>query len=185
MTGFSSDKTLIQLAAYAPAGVAAVDIALDGFPNFDLFMLRISGLRPATDNVHPYISFSTDGGATFACSVAWMSIWGAGHDVAPHGYWNEFDNKAPLNGGVYGQGNATDESLDAVIWLHSPLSTTKKSRAICDAAYSEINGYLRKAMVSAQSPGGTIEDWTDARLFYSGGNIAAGNIQLFGVRTRL
>lgn len=151
------------------SGVAALDLALDGFTQFKSFELRLSGIVPATDGSGLFLRISDDGGSTFeadASDYSWVRTDAAlstTPSVSPTG--DGADSEIELTPGL---GNATNELASLTI-------------TICDPAVAQFTHFDWRGLFTNTS-GTRFNIWgggaslaavavTDVRLIMSSGNL--------------
>jgi hypothetical protein len=177
--GFSPKANPSGLILAAPpkivAGVATVDIVQGIDDRFDEYEIHFT-LAPATDNVVGNMTVSTDYGVT------WLA--GTTYKYAHRQFYsNAFTANVSSAGAaavpIIGEaGNAAGENCAGVIHLYNPRTLYQKLWA-----YQVAEITLTPHMVNRE---GTGQNTTQAqingvRLQFSSGNIAYGNVRLYGL----
>lgn len=149
---------------------------------YDAYMLMLSDILPATDNVNIRLRASTDGGSTFLAGAAdyeynlaelqagvagWSSLSGSAGDT-----------KIDLNSN--GLSNASGEQCSGTIMLFSPATFP---RVVWDIAFWDDTATA--ILTHAHGAGAFVNGGTainGLRLLMSSGNIASGTAALYGLR---
>ena len=184
----TSDGTDIAFAAASGGGsmtfisaVTADDDATISFTGIDStyarYVFTFEALRPATDGAALYLLTSTNngtgydtGGSDYASSVRYSHGGTLYHDVN--------DNDAFMRLGP-ATGNATSESVNGTIELHSPSNAAMFTQVSGRGSYSHASG-----PVKSFTQGGCRKSAADVdavRFKMNSGNITSGTIRLYGI----
>lgn len=146
---------------------------------YDLYMLVLTDILPATDAAQPYLRISDDGGATHESGVSDYShesvqsangtVTGASGSAA----------QIPLSPNS-GAGNLSDEGFSAKILMYSPATAGRKTSFNWLMELVASNGALRLVWGAGryETAGAT----NGLQLLLSSGNIASGKAALYGLK---
>ena len=172
----------VLLASYSPSSTASVDITSVLTSEYDHYEI-IFKLLPVNDDVRLWLRTSTDNGASFvsaAASYSWHMNIASGATVA--GVSNTSDTKISLDntGGSGGVGNLADEGTFGTITIANIGSATQSFRAHTSEVSTRADGLL----VVTQSHGKrlAVGRVNAVRLLFETGNIASGQVAVYGVR---
>lgn len=163
------------------SAVASVDFTDIPYGTYKQFVVRISGLVPATDNTALLMRMGVDGGSlgsgaadyewTTASQVSGSTTYSGGGDTA--------DSSITLAAGV---GNSAPESLNGIVNLANLASTSQYkivSSHSCFVTATTDNAASVEAAGQYQGNTGAVDKIS---FFMSSGNIAAGTFELFGIK---
>lgn len=157
-----------------------VDAAIDD--TYDEYIITVSNLVAATDNVAFYARTSTDGGSAFDS--------GAGnYEHGTHGFTSNAVPTAQYAGSAsateisttpnFFTGNAAGESFNATISLHAPAGTNE-TQITWDATFTASAGTTSSEKgIGARLSAANVDA---IRLFMASGNITSGEFKLYGVK---
>lgn len=171
--------TSYLISALSPASAATADFVLPTSPAYRFFRL-LGWIIPATDNVDSWIRFSNDGGATYRAGASDYN-WSMQRNVVTGTPSDLHDADTADNQGklMIGVGNAAGEffSFDITI-LGAPTASVKTSWIGHGFGVS-----LTPTPITWRSGGSVVvaaEINNAVRLMFSSGNIASGQISLYG-----
>lgn len=176
--------TEVILATSTPSAVATVDFASGIDSTYDEYILR-GWLQPATDQVDLWLRFSDDGGVTYEADAADYG-YGAGGNSDSASYH--------LGSGSSGAdqirlttssttdlvGNASTEYIQFKITFAKPDSTSLNKLVLFDCAWLDTATQVNRSYGAAQMIATAAAN--GARLLFSSGNVAAGFVELIGVK---
>jgi hypothetical protein len=175
--GLAPSGTPVKLQPTTVASSAAtLDFANVFTAEFDTYRIRCAKLKPATDAVNLLMRTSTDGGATYDSAA---SAYGWTYTTAGATAGGATSVTATAIQLTNSQGNATQEWASLEITVTKPL----------DAAYFTVSwqglqvddsGNLRYLMGTGMRQAAA--DVDSFRLLFSSGNVASGEVEVFGIR---
>lgn len=176
--GASGGGDLELLATATASASATVDFTLTGWTNSDYaeYILVMTGVAPATDNVTLWLRTSTDGGANYdagAGNYRWVKVVrGDGGGSAQT--QSTGDTEIEM---VTDQGNAANEQLAGEVRIFNP-SAAQYCRTTWFINYTNPTGNT----VEAHGVGTRVSaaDVDAIRIMFSSGNIASGEFKLYG-----
>lgn len=177
--GAAGGGNWVKISAATASASATIDFT--GLTSaYAAYILIITHLAPATDNVELWFRTSTDGGASY--------------DSGPNDYgWATMNNRYDL-GGTFGgaadnadseillsttvAGNAANETSSFVIWLYNPSAAK-----YCGIDYIATSTTLTPTTLNSKGSGRrvTAADVDAIRVLTSSGNITSGIFTLYGV----
>lgn len=177
-SGGMSNVPLV-LATGTISSAAALDFALDAYPQFTAFKLILKELIPQTDTATPLLRFSDDGGSTFEADASDYSFLRRRVSMitAPVEDLGGDDAHTDIQL-ASSAGNASNETFSCEITIFSP-ATSAHTRVSWEGAYKRsdaVDYYL--------AGGGTFLSTapaTDARFLFNTGNITSGSYTLIGI----
>ena len=163
-----------KLVTSSPSSVSSLDFTSTYINStYDNYCI-IGDLKPATDSVQLYIRFSASGSfLTGASDYGWEA-----GDMGANQF-TENDNDSFIKITRAPVGNASGESISFKIFLQFPSSSGTKTGLVGQTNYS-VDNNTHKAM----SFGGfrnSAETNDGIRFLFSSGNIASGNVTLYGL----
>ena len=154
-----------------------IDVAIDS--TYDRYLITYDELVPGTDGVALYLRLG-NGGAfdSGASDYAWIGVNMTGASTV-NGAYDAADAQIPLFV-ANGVGSAAGESASGHAWLHAPADTSTNTLVTCDATFISNVG----VMSMGRGHGSRLEAAAHdrARLLMSVGNIASGEIKIYGVK---
>jgi hypothetical protein len=184
----TSDGTDIAFAAAAGGGsmtfisaVTADDDATMSFTGidstYDRYVFTLEALRPATDATRLYLLTSTNGGtgydtggSDYVSFVSYMTGGTAAVDVN--------DNDAFLRVGPP-TGNASSESVNGTMELHSPSNTAMFTQVSGRGSFSHTNGTVKAWYQAGARKSAADVDAVQFKM--AAGNITSGTIRMYGI----
>ncbi len=177
--GFTPKANPSGLVLAAPpkivTGVATVDIVQGIDDRFDEYQIHFT-LAPASDGVAGTFTVSTDYGVTWLAGTTYKWAY-------RQYYSNNFTANVASAGAasvtIIGEaGNAAGENCSGVIHLYNPRTVYQKL-----FAYQVVEITLTPHMVNREGSGQntTLLPINGVRLQFSSGNIAYGNVRLYGL----
>ena len=172
LSGITSGLT--KLVTSTPSSVSSLDFTSTYINStYDNYCI-IGDLKPATDNVQLYIRFSASGSfLTGASDYGWEAgDMGANQFI-------ENDNDSFIKITRAGLGNAAGESISFKLFLQFPSASGTKTSLV-----GQQNCSLTDNTHKAMSFGGfrnSAETNDGIRFLFSSGNIASGNVTLYGL----
>jgi hypothetical protein len=168
-----SDWVLISSATAS----ASATISFTGLSStYKHYVLTITDLIPATDNVILYLRTSTNGGSTYdsgASDYIWNTNVTTGAANFPAGATAA---QIRLLDTV---GNAAGEVANGVVWLHAPSTATK---FMTNSHLSHFGASDFFAETLGNGVRNTAADVDAVQLLMSSGNITSGEFRLYGVK---
>lgn len=147
---------------------------------YEMYVIVVTDVIPATDDVHLYLRTSTDGGSSYDSGA---SDYGFGVIMSaspnPVGTEDTAHSAMQISRGGGSLGNDTGESGNFTIRLYNPSATTK-TFATWEGANLRANGSL----IKFHTGGAVRESAADVdaiRFVMSSGNISSGTFTLYGV----
>ncbi len=172
---------LTLLGTATPSGVASVDFTTGISSTYKAYLLACSGLLPATDGDYLWMRVSEDAGSTWEADGGDYSY--ANHQSFSNGASSGYDNlgsdiKIRLGGA--GVGNLSSEGQSANIWIYNPASTSHHTMIAAQSILMDVSGDVGIVNTAARYTATTAVD--GLRLLFSSGNIASGEVRLYGLR---
>lgn len=164
---------LIQSAS--PSSAASVEF-LNLSADFIAYRFFLEYVIPATDGVNLMLQVSTDNGSTWvtaAGSYTYRNSYNSGGAFT--------NNSTTATGILYGisTGNATNEGVWGVITLYNPIFSARLTTTEALLANMNSTGVLEQTYATGYR---NVAEENDAcRLLFSSGNIADGEIRLYGL----
>ena len=144
------------------------------------YMIVMSGIKLATDDNHPRLTFSTDNGSSYSSSHqnARMGVNAAGNAV---------NSGQTSSGGAYmtssqGVGNSTGEGFSGHVIVFDPLkqsgTTDMHTRMLAQLTYDDTGGNPVISVTANKNPSTTAINNIKFDVLY--GNITSGKVSLYG-----
>lgn len=168
------------LATATPSNAATVDFTLTGWTNsaYMGYLVVISHIAPATDGASLYMRTSSDGGSSFdsgAGNYSW-GITGLNDAGGAAVTGSSGDTQISMATGL---GADTNECSSGNVWLFQP-SAAKYAHMNWDLNIGDNGGTLSKFFGSGRRIAAA--DVDAIRFLMSSGNIASGELRLYGMR---
>lgn len=142
------------------------------------YVVVLTAVAPATDNVELWLRTSTDGGSTYDAGVSdyrWGSIVANAEAASILATGDAADSEIRL---MDAQGNAANEKLSGEVWIHNPSAAD-----YCRVRYKML-GQSTESNTRPTFGGGhriAAADVDAIRFLFSSGNISSGQFDLFGL----
>ena len=177
--------SLVLLASYSPSAAASVDITSVLTSIYKHYIIKCRNLRPATDSVALLLRTSTDNGSSFDSGASDYHYVTDAKNTILNDLGVEAEGDTAINltatGGSLGIGNGASESISCTIELIDPLETTFRKAAEFKGHYISAAGkYVTFAGVGARA--GTSADVDAVQILFDSGNIASGEIRVYGMK---
>jgi len=176
-----ADQALVLLGTSgAISAAASVEFTTAGWfdGTYKKLVFELVDLLPATDNVNFYMTGSIDGGSTYLAGTnyAWVQ---KGRDTASANHNSQNASDAQIRVTPSGVGSTANESLTGQVSLFNVDSASYK-KAIIQDCFNESAG----AFVSSEGAGWikTTSAVDAIKFTFSSGNIASGEILVYGVK---
>ncbi len=160
---------------YIGSGTASSSATLDFTTlssSYDEFIVKLVNVTPATDNVDLYLRFSIDGGSTFEAGA---SDYKSGSTAA-----------TAITLAVTVSNDTGRAGVSGTIGIFGVHSTSKHKKVEAHTAYFVTSGDVASANINtawATSSATLLNNNVDAiRFLFASGNIASGEIHLYGVK---
>lgn len=185
--GGSGDVGLVLLESHTASASATVDFTTRNASgqsgatfqsDYDEYEIHLIGVLPANDGVTLQLTFSSNGGSSFIATGYGYIIQYLGWNGATGVINSISDSVIKLNGGVENT-TSTAVSNSRVIIYNPGSSTRRKGVQIQSNVQATDGNYF------AQQGAGFLADTSALNAFrisYSGGNIAEGEIRVYGVK---
>ena len=168
------------IATYAPSAVATLDITAGFSSDYDVHLITYDRVTPATDAVTLSIRFSQNAGSTFLAGATDYTFAGLAE-------FSEATNAANNSTGTTAitictaVGNVALEAISGWTMLVGMRSSAGPKRAISYTSYATAAGlhailYTAGALILNETAVNGI------RFLHSSGNIASGNVSVYGLR---
>lgn len=170
---------MVRISTTTISADATVDIALSA--SYDTFMVTFSNIVPATDNTVLRMRVSNDAGSTFEAGASAYRDTDANIFSSGTG-WNVTTDDSAAEIGIGGSllGTGTDEGLYGTLYIHGATSS---------GSVTLVRGHLvthsPESRLEMNSFGGlydTAETVDFIQFFSSSGNLASGEIVLYGLK---
>lgn len=162
----------VKLATATASSSATVEITSGIDASYDEYIIRITGVRPATDNNSLQAQVSTDGGSTWLSSNIYSIGDGAGTLVGQMDF---------VQGG--GIGNASSDGYSGFITLSRFADAAEWKRVIADGIAIRNTAGTMYVDEERCAWGVQTTSALDAiRFFMASGNVDSGEFTLYGVR---
>jgi hypothetical protein len=180
--------SMVKLAGAQLDGTQVAAIDIDVFTaDYTHYVLILDSLNTANaGNIVPFLRFRNTSGEASSSAYHWAtthphsSSGGAGQHNA-HGGWNDSIIRIHGSNGVKGgSGTSSNEGLNAVIHIHEPYSSLKRTHVTYLSSGLEQN----QTQYNVHHGGGmyqNTESFVGVRLQYSGDNICFGSWAMYGV----
>jgi len=168
-----------HISRVAPSSSATASFTGFNASIYDAYVF-IFNLLPANDGQNCMVRCSTDGGSSYASSSEYrqISTYQLSSAATPTGSAIT-GSQAFFMTGAYGVGNATNEGIAGVFWIYAPDSTvyTKVSfhATSVDNSGNHLNSVGSGHLMLAS-------DVDAVRFLFGSGNIASGEINMYGVK---
>ena len=163
----------------APSSAATVDFTGFNASSYDSYVF-VWDLLGATDNKYVRVRLSTDGGSSFAdgSEYRYVATYQLSNATTPTGTALTGTNSFNLDGG-YGAGNAANEGTAGVFWIYAPDAAVYTKVSFLSTSVDQSGNHL-----SATGSGHLMlaSDVDAVRFMFSSGNIASGEINMYGVK---
>jgi hypothetical protein len=175
-TAVGTGGGLTLLDTQTASASASLDFTTGITSTYDVYLLQLSNIVPATDGADLYLRYSTDGGSSYLATnynYAFRSYFADAFD----GEANSTSATHILIGGSLG--NGTGEHWNADVWLHNLPSALYKT------ARFDGYGYISNPLAGAafgMGIYGTTSAVNALRLIMSAGNITSGVARLYGIK---
>lgn len=165
------------------AGGATVDFASGLDDTYDMYMVAISNLKPATDDVDLWIRIGTGGTPTYqTANYGWASQCCSANAAATNPRASNLaDSKmiTTANNGTSGVGNASGEHLSGIIRFTNPEASDFVSFWWELSYCSALPDQMSSSGAGRYNVAGAI---TAVRFLMSSGNISSGRFTLYGLK---
>lgn len=177
------DAGMTLLGSATPSGAATVDFTTGITGTYKTYMIVCSGLLPATDNVGLWLRFSDDGGVSFEAGASDYEYAAIGSDdsASPSAQF------ATSNGGAAqivlisnSVGNTSAEGVSGVIHIYNPATTATRVMVTAQMVGGDASTNFWNSNMGGCDTNLTAVD--GFRIMFSSGNIASGEIRLYGLR---
>jgi len=169
----------VKIQTQVAAASAVVDFTTGLNDTYDAFEIRISSVKPVTDDVELWLRIGTGGGPTYEVTLYDWSI-NATHGAASNGSSGS-DAKIVMSqqGAGVSNGNAAGEHGVYTVRFSNP-ETTDSFPVRFDGVYISADGNPRSCEGNGMWKGGT-GPITGIRFLFESGNISSGRFTLYGL----
>jgi hypothetical protein len=145
---------------------------------YDEYVIEFVGIAAATNSVHPYVRFSTNGGSSYDSS----SIYDFAGHIANTGTFaaNVNAGAGAAQGKIFdGMSNSAGTSMNGKANLYNPGSTSLYKMLVYQFGIPSGTTELYNVVGSGRYRSTTAVN--AFRFYFSSGNIASGTIRVYGV----
>ena len=171
----AASGALVKISSTTASSSATIDFTSLDNTTYRDFILVMSSLLPATDNVELWVRLSTDNGSGFGTSDCRYAYTGFSDANSAISFGTNVQSQIRLMDGI---GNAAGEGINGVIQLHNPRSTAPVHITFHTAG---VGTDSRSRVTNGGGYRNTSADVDAIRVLFSSGNIASGTITLYGV----
>lgn len=163
------------LATSTPSSSSSVDFNFTNWTNADFiaYLVKFENLAPATNSVALWVRTSADG-TTFdsgATNYGWTNVdFGTGS-------FSSGDAQIKIAGTTTGLSNTSGDGTSGSLWIELP-SATAKAKLTGDCAAKGASQIRRQTSSGERLSSAAV---LGVRLMFSSGNIASGEVRLFGL----
>jgi hypothetical protein len=180
VTTLEGYRRAVPLATKTASASATMDFTEFDNAVYRSYLLDLTDIKPATNNVTLQGRVSTNGGSSYDSGASDYGTTGfAQFTGAPAGFGAATAAQIQLSGTTdVGNGASSFGYTGQILILNASLSGTQ-TRVYGDGSYD--NGAGNQVMVSSRAKRLTAQDTDAFRIFFSSGNIASGVGRLYGL----
>lgn len=174
----ADENDLVFLSTQVAFASATIDFTTGLDDTYDAYLIELSNVKPATDNVSLFMRIGVGAGPTYksgASDYQWETIFGATSES------DTADSEMHVTAASGAIGNATAETLSGTVKFSNPESSSEHCLFRWDATWLNP-GTTQQIGRGAGSYYGTAEAITGIRFLMSSGNIASGRFSLYGYK---
>jgi hypothetical protein len=164
---------------------ASIEFTSNIDSTYNLYVLDWHGVAPATDVQQLYISFSTDGGSTYAAPMVIHSLREFNDEITPDsdvgfgtggGGGGVTTSPISITGTI---GNDSDHSSAGQIWLANPSNTSLVKMVKITTISNQASDFIWTGWMDGFI--NTTSAVNGIKLNAASGNLAVGNFRLYGI----
>ena len=179
---YANAGSLILLSTQTASASASLEFSMDS--SYDSYIFKFINIHPATDNVDFEFQGSTDSGSTYATTMtttAFRSTHDEADTSAELGYRTGEDQAqgTSFQDLCIGMGADADQSLNGMLQIYNPSSTTFVKHFIARTQEPKANDYHVDWFCAGYF--NTTSAITNLKFQMSSGNIDDGIIKMYGV----
>lgn len=162
------------------SNAATLDVIFGDYTEFRGFRLMLTGFRPATSDTALRLRLTTNEGSSWLTSnYRYATAVVSSFDGLDEGFAAHFSDSASEIDLVIAASNNSAHSIDGHINILNPFATTFQQKVLSDFVSDQHNFSTFRRFVGGGSHS-TSQNIDGMRVYFSSGNIAAGNWALYG-----
>lgn len=177
----ASPASAVLISTKSASSSATIDFTTGLDDTYDAYMLVLSSVKPASDDVEGWIRIGTGVGPTWQSGASAYQYAGFYYGTTnSNNISSTSDSKIKMNisAASIGVGNATGECLHGALTFNNPEATDFFNIKL-DCNYDQASGEVARTFQTGRyNTAGAI---TGIRFLFSTGNIASGRLSLYGL----
>jgi len=158
--------------------VASVDFNSINGSNYNVHLLTVNNILPATDSQPTYLRFSNDGGSTFEAGTSYQYALQNGG----YGSGTFEEHKSTGTSAINltnNTGNATNETINLYCYIYNANNSSKYTFASYQGVFMFATGEM--VMMFGSGVYDTAETINAFQILKGSGNITQGTVSLYGI----
>jgi hypothetical protein len=176
---------MVPLATYSLSSDATLDITSVLTATYKTFLIVMNNLIPATDDVQLRLRTSTDN-STFDSGASDYSYAAQGrlqdNAALTQSGVSSLIALGPAAGGGGGVGNGSSEGVSGTIRISDPLNAATETKLRYEIEFVNAAATSQIASMQGAARRATAADVDAVQLFFSSGNIASGEVRVYGFK---